>query len=355
MIEILKPGIHASVQDRGRTGFRKFGIGLSGAMDPFALTVANHLLGNEPGAAAIECALGGIEIRFLSDTRFSLAGPDMKARLDDAPVPPWWATPARAGQVLKTGMLAYGMRFYIGVAGGIDVAAVMGSRSTDLKGGFGGFEGRMLKPGDRLALGAAGGSTPFRQAFGLSAYAIPDLAEGAQRETTIRFLAAAEWEHLDPSSRRLFLDTGWTVDPESNRMGYRLSGTRLELTRRREMLSHGILPGTIQLPPSGLPIIQLNDANTCGGYPKLGVVIAADMRRLAQARLRSTVRFRLVEREEALAVARRQHELLQRIGGICRSRDASTPQTDTACAAGPQTRRPESTPTEPSEPGHEDD
>ena len=319
MIEISKPGIHSSVQDPGRTGFRKYGIGLSGAMDPFALTVANLLLGNAPGAAAVECALGGIEIRFLCDTRFSLAGPDMAARLDDVPLPPWWAAPARAGQVLKTGALARGMRFYIGFAGGIDVAPVMGSRSTELKGRFGGFEGRMLKPGDRLALGAADDAALLRPAFGLSAYTIPDLGERPQGETPIRFLPAAEWEHLDDASRRLFLDTGWTIDPESNRMGYRLSGPRLELTQRREMLSHGILPGTIQLPPSGLPVIQLNDANICGGYPKLGVVIGA-VRRLAQARLRSGLRFRLAGHEEALAAARRQRELLQRIGHICRSR-----------------------------------
>ncbi len=326
MIEIVKPGIHASVQDLGRTGFRKYGIGLSGAMDPFALTVANHLLGNEPDAAAIECALGGIEIRFHADTCISLAGPNMAALLDDAPVPSWWATPVRAGQVLRTGMLPRGMRFYIGFAGGIDVEEVMSSRSTDLKGRFGGFEGRMLRHGDRLAVRDGSGSPVLRQAFGLAARAIPDLDDTPERETTIRFLAAAEWEDLAPESRRLFLDTGWSVDPESNRMGYRLSGACLELTRRREMLSHGILPGTIQLPPSGLPIIQLNDANTCGGYPKLGVVIAADMRRLAQARLRSTIRFRLVEREEAVGAARRQNELLQGIGRICRSRHASMMQ-----------------------------
>jgi len=317
MIEIMKPGIQATIQDMGRVRFRKFGVGFSGAMDPFALAVGNHLVGNDPDAGAIEVTLGGIEIRFHSDTAIALAGASPMARIDDEPLPAWWVKPVHAGQVFKAGMLPRGMRFYLAFAGGVDVPRIMGSRSTDVKGGFGGLEGRVLGGGDRLALGQAPASVVPR-GFGLSPYAIPALGSYIEKLPTIRFLPAAEWGDLDRTSRKLLLETAWTVEPESNRMGYRLSGPRLELRKRLEMLSHGIMPGTIQLPPSGLPIIQLNDANTCGGYPKLGVVIAADMHRIGQASLRSSIRFVPVERSEALGAARELDSLLTSISSICR-------------------------------------
>lgn len=322
MMEIVRPGIQATVQDLGRSGFRKYGVGLSGAMDPFSLEVANHLLGNEPNAAAIECTLGGIEIRFHADTAIALAGADASATLDDVPLPAWWASPVRAGQLLRTGMLAHGMRFYIAVRNGIDVREMMRSRSTDLKGRFGGQDGRVLRQDDRLPAPAPQRGEGLRRGFGLSPRAIGALDDYRRKEAIIRFLPAAEWGDLDERSLDLFLATGWTVDPESNRMGYRLSGPALKLVRRVEMLSHGILPGTIQLPPSGLPIIQLNDANTCGGYPKLGVVIAADMHRLGQTRLRGTIRFVPVTREEAIDALRAHKALLQGIARICRDKRA---------------------------------
>lgn len=314
MIEILAGGLGASVQDLGRIGHRHLGVGQSGALDAVALQVGNLLVGNPVGLAAVEFTLGGFAVRFLSDTVFALTGADAGARLDGEPVPAWWLRRARAGQELRAGMAERGMRSVLCVAGGIDVPQVMGSRSTDLKGGFGGYAGRLLQEGDRLGLGApvAPPAVSLR-GFGLDAVGL-GLVPAAADPAVVRFLPAAEWAELAPATRAAFLSQSWRLRPDSNRMGYRFAGDALQFPGR-ELLSHGILPGTIQLPPDGQPVIQLNDANTCGGYPKLGVVIAADMPRLAQLRLGAGLRFEEVGRAEALAAADRVRALCEKLPG----------------------------------------
>ncbi|MCK8787780.1 biotin-dependent carboxyltransferase family protein [Roseomonas sp. NAR14] len=302
-IEILSPGPLASVQDLGRHGCLALGVGRSGAMDPLALTLANRLVGNEAGIAGIEFTLGAFALRFHADAVFALTGADCRATLDGLALPPLWCMTARAGQVLKGGAARGGMRSYLAVAGGFRVAPVLGSASTDLKGGFGGWEGRALRPGDRLPLRAAGRAVPHCD-WGLAPESLAALCGPA--DAPIRVVAAAEYGLFDAAARRDLVEAEWTIQPDSNRVGYRLAGPALALTRRVELLSHGILPGTIQVPPSGQPVIQLSDANTCGGYPKIGAVIGADLWRLGQARLGSRLRFALVERAAAVAALRRQ-------------------------------------------------
>ncbi|MDT8333270.1 biotin-dependent carboxyltransferase family protein [Roseomonas gilardii] len=302
-IEILSPGLLASVQDLGRQGFLSLGVGRSGAMDPLALAIANRLTGNEAGTAGIEFTLGGFELRFGVDTVFALAGADCAATLDGWAVPPMWCMTARAGQVLRGGAPRIGMRSYLAVSGGFDLAPVLGSASTDLKGGFGGWEGRALQPGDRVPLRARGQAAPARD-WGLAPESLEELCGPA--DAPIRLVAAAEHDLFDEAARQALVEAEWTVQPDSNRVGYRLAGPGLTPTRRIELLSHGILPGTIQVPPSGQPVIQLSDANTCGGYPKIAAVIGADLWRLGQARLGGTLRFTVVEREAAVTALRRQ-------------------------------------------------
>jgi biotin-dependent carboxylase-like uncharacterized protein len=316
VIEIVKPGPLSSVQDAGRTGYRHLGVGAAGAMDELALSVANLMLGNDEGAAAIEVTLGGIELRFTGSCAFAVAGADAGFTLDGEPIPGWWAATACAGQVLRAAAPRFGLRSYIAFSGGVDVAPVLGARATDLKAGFGGFAGRALAAGDRLPLGKAG---KLARPFGLAAGKLGLSPAPAERDaaTVLRIVPAAEWEDHDGEMQALFLSTEWKVDPASNRVGIRLTGPPIRPRRPRELVSHGILPGTVQLPPSGMPIVQMRDANTVGGYPKLGVVIAPDLRLLAQTRLGGRVRFVMVSRAEALEALRHRERLLERIRVLC--------------------------------------
>lgn len=317
MIEIVAPGILATVQDLGRLSHLSIGVGRSGAMDTLALRLGNLLLGNAPGEAGIEFTIGGFAVRFEENVNFALTGADCGATLDGAPVPPFWRMGARAGQVLRARTAERGMRAYLTLAGGLDIPSVLGSASTDLKGGFGGLNGRGLKAGDRIGtkppLGAA---VPSSVEFGLDVEAAFGQAEGigqgaeAERATVLRVLPGPEIDLLTAPAREAFWNETWTVSPDSNRIGYRLAGPILAMSRRVELLSHGILPGVIQLPPSGQPMIQLSEANTCGGYPKIGTVIGADLPKIGQARLGGTLRFRPATRDEAVAALREQAAIL---------------------------------------------
>ncbi len=297
MIEVLTTGAPNTVQDAGRPGHMASGIGRGGAMDRLALAAGNALLGNPAEAAGIEVALFPFRLRFMRDTRFALTGADCGATLEERPLPPFWTRLAKAGAVLTLGPARRGARAYVAVAGGIAVPPVLGSRSTDLKGGFGGLEGRGFRRGDRLPLGEASGSSDAQ--FGA---VLPGRTAGPGEVIAVRVMAAAEHEAFDPDSRASFTGSDWEVGGEANRLGYRLSGPGLRLARPLELFSHGILPGVVQVPSNGQPIIQLADANTCGGYPKIAAVIEADLWRVAQAPVGARLRFVPVD-AEAAAVA----------------------------------------------------
>ncbi|MCT8179216.1 biotin-dependent carboxyltransferase family protein [Variovorax sp. CY25R-8] len=307
MIEILSSGLPNVVQDLGRTGHLRIGVSRSGAMDALALSAANGLVANEAAAAGIEIGLFPFRLRFRADLRFACTGADAGIALDGRALPPWWSASATAGQTLEIAAPRRGARVYLAFSGGIDVPLVLGSRSTDLKGGFGGLEGRGLRRGDLLPLRppratqathATGGHT------GILPASLPrfwqELAAGC---IVVRAVAGAEHEHFTEASRAAFANEAYEVTREANRMGYRLSGSALALQRPLELFSHGILPGTVQVPPSGQPIVQLAEANTCGGYPKIAHVIDIDLWRLAQARPGTRVRFELLDPADALAQA----------------------------------------------------
>lgn len=319
MIEILTNGPANAVQDPGRFGLLHLGISRAGAMDRLAFDTANALLGNAAGAAAIEVAMFPFRLRIEAATRLAITGADCGATLDDRPLPPTWTIAAPAGAELKLDAPRAGSRAYVAFAGGIDVAPVLGSRSTDLKTGFGGFNGRGLKKGDRLALGDAP-ALPLPEA-GRGAVPDADMAafwlQGASR-AAVRVLPAAEWAEFTRGARRDFTRADWQVTHEANRLGYRLEGPELRMTERRELLSHGLLPGTVQVPASGQPIVQLADANTCGGYPKIGVVIGADLWKIAQIGPGASLRFTETTREEALAARRARADWLARLAAQSR-------------------------------------
>ena len=302
MIEVLSSAALATVQDLGRTGSLRWGVGTSGAMDNLALAAGNLLLGNAPGAAAIEVPVFPFKVRFGEDCAFALTGADCAARLDDQPLLPWWVHQARAGQVLVLGLpqggAQRGSRAMLCLAGGVDVPEVLGSRSTQLRGAFGGHEGRALRRGDVLR--AAGAGTACRTGFGLvpPALALPLQQDGV---AAVRVLPAAEYMAFEAASRDAFWAGEWKITSQSDRYGYRLDGEALRPIAPMELRSHGIVPGVIQVPHSGQPIIQMRDAQPSGGYPKFGTVIEADMWRLGQAPIGSRIRFIETTWDEALA------------------------------------------------------
>lgn len=318
MIDIIRAGLFSSVQDLGRTGHRHDGVARSGALDTLALRVANRLVGNPATAAGIEFTVGQpVELRFVNATRIALTGADCAATLDGRPIHAWWSQPVAAGQVLSLGVPSRGMRAYLGIAGGIGVPLVLGSRSTDLKSGFGGHDGRALRDGDRLTLDAAAATLPAAAAAVVPLDALPfgvkppawcrfaqvrparrvssrtphDFPRSGAEAQWVRILRGPEYARFTPAAHDALWNAEWTVTPASNRMGYRLGGPALARASGGELLSHAVLPGTLQVPPSGQPILLMGDAQTAGGYPKLAMVITADLWQLAQTRLNTPLRF----------------------------------------------------------------
>ncbi|HEY3539522.1 MAG TPA: biotin-dependent carboxyltransferase family protein [Trinickia sp.] len=331
MIEVLRAGILTSVQDLGRPGYRHLGIATAGALDTLALEVGNRLVGNAPQAAAIEVTMGPTALRFTQATRVAITGAQFDASLDGKPVYAWWSLPVRAGQELILHGAVRGMRSYVCVRGGIDVLPMLGSRSTDLCARFGGLGGRALREGDRLAVGtpstqpgsgiavqappfgvkapqwcrfAAAGQEPVRRGKHLA---------GAERAVAIRVLRGPEYESFTALAHEALWSDEWRVTPQSNRMGYRLSGSTLAREAQGDLPSHAVLPGTIQVPPSGQPIVLLADAQTTGGYPRIGAVIQADLWKLAQLRLNGSVRFVPSSREEAVLALGEERAYLRQI------------------------------------------
>ncbi len=299
MIEILTTGLPNTVQDQGRPGYLALGIGHGGAMDKEALAVGNVMVGNERTAAGIEVAFFPFRLRAHVDTEVAVTGADCAWTVEDRACPPWWATTIGAGQTLTLDRPKRDARAYVAFRGGIGLPLVIASRSTDAKAGFGGLDGRGLSRGDRLPLAEAPAAPPLPKG-GVGAV-IDRRRPVGPGPIELRTLPAAEYEAFTPQSREAFVSGDWSVTSEANRMGYRLDGEPLVLAEPLELLSHGIVPGTVQVPPAGQPIVQLADANTCGGYPKIATVIEADLWRLAQAPVGSRLRFRLTSQDAAVA------------------------------------------------------
>ena len=339
MIVVVKPGLLASVQDLGRHGHRQSGICPGGALDAMAMALANRLVGNAEDAAGLELTMGGCTLRFETETRIALTGGDFAARLDGELLFPNWSVPVAAGQTLTLAGKAANdrsLRTWLAVSGGIDVPLVLGSRSTDLKAGFGGLQGRALKKGDRLPLGttALDAAQLARRAFGLrgpewdiegsgnrkhsdSLFGSSSEADDFGDAIPLRVMPGPEFHQFTPESQADWYSEPWFITPQSNRMGSRLEavdkGVSLQRTQKVDMLSSGVIPGTVQVPPSGQPIILMGDAQTTGGYPRIGVVIRADLWKLAQAPLGGRLRMVRVDTTAALAAWTAQQRYLAQV------------------------------------------
>lgn len=302
-IMVLDPGPLTTIQDLGRFGSQSLGVPPSGAADSDALETANLLVGNPRWEACLECTLRGPVLEFTGPAAFSLCGARTRAQLNGEPVPLWETRYVKAGDVLSIGAADTGLRMYLAVAGGFDVPEVLGSRSTYVRAGFGGWEGRALRAGDRIPLRIppdAGPAPRLRVPETERPEYLPDI--------TVRALPSHEIDRFPPESVDRFFRDFFTVSPKSDRMGCRLEGAPLTHTRGADIVSSGVQTGTVQVPGDGLPIVLLPDRQTTGGYTRIAHVIRADLSRLGQARPGDRVRFVRVSLEEARAALRERVE-----------------------------------------------
>jgi len=306
-IEVLAPGPLSSVQDQGRYGWRHLGVARSGALDPDLAALANRLVGNDADAAVLELCLHGPQLRLLRPLRLALLGATVDLRFDGRPRLAMGRPIDLPTGELRLGGLRGGVRAWLAVAGGFAAPLALGSRSTDLRGGFGGCAGRALRAGDRLALGVA--ALPAIDAPRGSSWWVdpefdpPDLSPIRYRALPTPALAEAQAR---------FVAQAWRVAAASDRQGLRLNGEALPPPAAAGV-SEPVAPGTVQLPPDGQPIVLLADAQTVGGYARLGHVIAADLPRLAQAGPNARLRFRACDAAEAAAAWRERQQRLARL------------------------------------------
>ncbi|QBB71398.1 biotin-dependent carboxyltransferase family protein [Pseudolysobacter antarcticus] len=305
-IEVLKPGLLSTLQDGGRHGSQHLGVGCAGAMDANALRLANYLVGNQANAVALEITLQGPRLRFETPALIALTGANIEASVDQSPVPLWRPIVLRAGSELVLGGMHSGARSYLAVAGGFDVASVLGSGSADINAALG---SRSLQVGTRLdckpqhrdryqrlwsTLDA--GAEKYRAA---SWWIDPAPWFDADPNIVVHTLRGAHFAQLDIESQRAFFAYEFRIGSESNRVGYRLQGPNLQLAAPLELISEGLSIGTVQLPPSGNAIVLMAEHPTTGGYPRIGHVASADLAKLAQARPGQTLRFVEIDLTEA--------------------------------------------------------
>ena len=290
MIEVVKAPPFATVQDLGwRTG-RAWGLPTGGAMDPLLLGAANAAVRNEPGAAAIEWALGPGALQFDRDTLICvLLGVELRINGEAAAAQIASVPAGGTVEIVPRGANRF---VYVAVRGGIAVPEVLGSRSTYLPGGFGGHEGRRLRTGDRLATADSARETDF-------GVAIEVPGEDGSADATLRVTRGPQWERFDAPAQAALLGSRFSVARASDRMGYRLDGPAIAPRVPATLPSEAACPGAVQIPDGGGPIVLMPDGPTVGGYPKIAVVIAADLRLLAQCLPGRGVRFREVSLEAA--------------------------------------------------------
>lgn len=314
-IKVISPGLSTSVQDLGRPGYYHLGIPEGGGMDRFATMVANLLVGNPEGAAVLEATFMGPELEFTEDAVVAVTGGDLPPKVNGVEQPTWESFAVKAGDRLSFGFLKGGARAYIAVSGGIDVPVVLGSRSTYVLGALGGYQGRVLKAGDALPVG---------QGAGVAGRSLPaDLRRVQPAAIELRMLPGLYWHRITEAAGKRFFEDTWKVAPEADRIGYRFRGGHpLEFVAREQPFGAGSDPsnivdacypyGSIQVPSGTEPIVLHRDAVSGGGYMMLGVVISADMDRIAQLQPHTPAQFVPVTMDQALAARADNRALFDR-------------------------------------------
>jgi antagonist of KipI len=317
-VVVLSAGFLTSVQDLGRPGYRKSGISVGGALDSHALRVANALVGNEDSAAGLEATLGKLRLRFDDHRVVAWCGGPFSARIGDENLPPGHAGVVAKGEELIMVAPNAGSRAWLAISGGIDVQPVLGSRSTDWRGNFGGYEGRTLRDGDELPLGTKEGRFAIAGLIGrrlqtaapwISEWSAPTpWAATAAGDRFLRVVRGPDWMRFTAEAQAALVGAPFTVTLDSDRMGARLEGPNLPRDDASDLLSEAVAPGTLQVPPNGKPILLLGDCQTMGGYPKIAHVITVDLPIAAQLWSGDLVRFHEVSLADAQELLREREE-----------------------------------------------
>ncbi len=309
-IRIISPGMFTTIQDDGRYGYQRFGMPIAGAMDKLSYELANLLVGNHSGEAALETTLSGPEIEFAADTYVAVCGADMQAALNGSRIPMNQTIPVEAGSRLSFGHLVHGSRTYIAFAGGLATEPVMESRSTYLRAGIGGFHGRALIAGDRLPIPSLNYKLPVKQAPA-------ELCMEEMQDKPFGLLPGPEIKRFVYPALKNLLTTQYTLSENCDRMGYRLQGEPLVFRTgaQPDILSAGTVAGTLQIPADGQPILLMADRQTTGGYARIAVMAAVDINYAAQLKPGDSIRFVETTIEKAQAAYRKQFYLLGSLKG----------------------------------------
>ncbi|MDF2886939.1 MAG: biotin-dependent carboxyltransferase family protein [Lacrimispora sp.] len=326
-LEIISPGAFTSIQDKGRPGYLSQGFIESGACDKYSMAAANLFAGNlsEPELAVLEFTLKGGEIYFTSDEVIALAGADMNPLRNGIPVSMYRPVVMRKGDGLSLGMASKGLRTYLAVYGGVSVVPVLGSRSTDLKSCMGGLEGRTLKAGDHFESGKSGeeikrlvavaDETDLKSLVGehepwFIKPTTPFRYSGEKRYVLLRTVTGPQTDAFTEEGRNTFIRNPYQLTADCDRMACRLNGAPVDMRKGADIISDGILEGSVQITSSGLPIVMLADHQTTGGYAKIATVISTDIPALAQLRPGEWVTFQYVTAMEAVKIARKENKKL---------------------------------------------
>lgn len=307
-LEILKPGLCTTFQDAGRTGHQHIGVPVNGPMDALAQQLANLLVGNPLDCSTLEMTLQGPTLRFDTGALIAISGADLGAKLNGDALPPNRSVRATPGSILEFGQRKNGARAYLAIAGGFTVEKVLGSASTYRRGAYNGVLGRALLAGDRLGFASC-----FRNAPRVLLPAALTRSIEREADAAIRVVAGREWDTFTEEARHNLLNGDYRIGNDSERMGYRLQGAELALAKPLELLSEAVTFGTVQVPPSGQPIVLMADRQTTGGYPRIANVISADLPLLAQRLPGEAVRFQLTTLEEAQRLAVKRARLLAQL------------------------------------------
>jgi len=293
--KVIKSGIFDTIQDLGRYGYQQFGMPVSGAMDSYALRIGNRILGNKENEAGIELSSPGLFLEVLSRTVIAIAGANFNSAINNLPVPMWEALEVKKGDKISFNQIKKGSRSYLLVAGGIKVPCLLGSKSTYIRAKIGGLKGRSLKRSDIIHIGNP--EKKLQDVIGrkVTSHDIPDYHE----ENEIRVILGPQDDYFSETSLSTFLNSFYEITVNSDRMGYRLKGPKIESKNGSDIITDGIPPGSIQVPRNGMPIVMLADRQTTGGYAKIATVISVDIDKFAQIKPGNKIRFRKVDLEEA--------------------------------------------------------
>ena len=318
-IRIINTLYPVTLQDAGRNGYRSFGVPLSGAMDPLSYRLANLLCGNDDQDVALEITLHGLILLFEEDSLIALCGGGSIPMMDGKPLGSFRPLLIRQGSFVEFKASSVGCRMYLAISGGFKGEVRMGSASTYVPAGIGGFAGRALRKGDMLMRKGSHGilSERIRSSISASVFDKRSLIWGSNpfpelldQDVALRFLPGPEWNGFTATSLEQFQSESFRITDRADRMGYQLRGSSLQYGSSTEMLSSGVCPGTVQVTHAGVPVILMSDGQTTGGYPRLAQLITADMSVSAQRRPGSMVRFSRVSMKEALTLHRNQQQQL---------------------------------------------